>query len=108
LEAQIHHNQWMRFEDSNGIGYAQTDSYLVLNSRVICFECKLTETLAGYSQLEKLYKPLLQAIYERPIVLVLTCKNLSRLDLRRTEANSLREALLAPATKGVITFQWLG
>jgi hypothetical protein len=97
----------MRFEDQNGLGFAQTDSYLVLRSRIICFECKLTETLAGYAQLEKLYKPLLEAIYERPVVLVLACKNLSRLDLRRTDANSLREALFAPATKGVVTFQWL-
>jgi hypothetical protein len=106
-EAAIFHNQWIEFADCNGTGYAQPDSYLVLKSRVICFECKLTETLAGYRQLTGLYYPLLLAIYERPVVLVLTCKNLSRLDLRRIEAGSLREALLAPATKGVITFQWL-
>jgi hypothetical protein len=105
-EAAIFHNQWIRFEDSNGEGYAQPDSYLVLKSRVICFECKLTETLSGYAQLEKLYKPLLAAIYSRPIVLILTCKNLSRLDLRRSEVASLREALFARAG-GVATFQWL-
>jgi hypothetical protein len=107
LEAQIFHNQWIEFEDQNGRGYAQPDSYLVLKSRIICFECKLTETLAGYRQLQTLYSPLLREIYQRPIILILTCKNLSRLDLRRVEAGSLREALLAPATRGVITFQWL-
>jgi hypothetical protein len=105
-EAQIFHNQWIRFEDSNGIGYAQPDSYLVLKSRVILFECKLTETLAGYSQIEKLYKPLLLAIYQRPIILILTCKNLSRLDLRRLEVSSLREALFARGDR-ISTFQWL-
>ena len=107
MEAQIFHNQWIEFEDSNGKGFAQPDSFLVLKSRVICFECKLTETLAGYRQLTALYGPLLREIYKRPVVLVLTCRNLSRLDLRRVEVDSLRDALFAPATKGVITFQWL-
>lgn len=105
-EAQIFHNQWLEFEDLNGKGYAQPDTFLVLTSRIICFECKLTETLAGYKQLCSLYGPLLREIYSRPVILVLACKNLSRLDLRRLEASSLREALFAKAGNPV-TFQWL-
>ena len=64
--------------------------------------------LADTLSFSKLYGPLLRAIYQRPVVLVLTCKNLSRLDLTRLEVSDLRSALFAPATKGVITFQWLG
>ena len=105
-EAQLKHAQWIEFEDSNGKGFAQPDCYLVLRSRIVCFECKLTETLSGYAQLSKLYAPLLREIYQRPIVLVLACKNLARLDLQRLEVSSLREALFAPSNK-VATFQWL-
>ena len=104
--AQWHHNQWIEFEDTIGHGFAQPDSYLVLKSRIICFECKLTETLSGYSQLSGLYAPLLREIYSRPIILILACKNLSRLDLRRLEVSSLREALFAPSGR-IATYQWL-
>src|SRR4029450_10699432 len=58
--APLFHSQWIEFEDLNGPGYAQPDCFLELRSRIICFECKLTETLAGYSQLHSLYGPLLR------------------------------------------------
>jgi hypothetical protein len=86
-----------------GPGFAQTDSYLVANQESSSLKVQVMETLTGYAA-QRLY-PSLREIW-RPVVLVLTCKNLARLDLRRSEVASLREALFARADR-VATFQWL-
>lgn len=106
-ELPIFHSQWIEFEDENGPGYAQPDIFFVLSDRVVLFECKLTETLRGHQQLRGLYGPLLSEIYLRPVILILACKNLARLDIRRWEVGGLREAVLTRESGKVLTWHWL-
>lgn len=104
---ELKSGQWIEFHDANGPGYAQPDHFLALRSRIVLFECKLTETGRGYDQLEDLYSPLLEEIYLRPVVRILTCKNLARLDFSRWEVAGIREAVLTQETAKILTWHWL-
>ena len=70
--------QWERdrFHIKSGHAFAQPDVYIVQPKCVVCFEVKLTQTEEADAQLEYLYKPLLQHIYQREVFLVQVCKNL--------------------------------
>ncbi len=68
--------QWIHFIDANGAGYAQPDYFFVSQERVLCLECKLTQTSAAWDQLRLLYAPLLQKLFSRRVDCVQVCKNL--------------------------------
>lgn len=73
--------QWIEYHDRRGLGYAQTDHYLVLRQAIILLECKLSYRPSAWGQMSKLYRPLLEHLYERPCVGVLVCKNTRGADL---------------------------
>lgn len=58
------HNVWLRFVDANGPGYACPD--IVVPSRRLLLECKLSWTTAAVQQVEQLYLPLLSMLYDVP------------------------------------------
>lgn len=101
----IYPNQWIKFLDANGRGYAQPDVFLLFKERIVLFECKLTENLSAQRQLLHLYEPLLFHIYARPVVKIQVCKNL-RSGLRRIEISSLPSAIQTKSSS-VLTWQWL-
>ena len=68
--------QWIHFVDANGAGYAQPDYFFVRRGRVLCLECKLTQTSAAWDQLRLLYAPLLRKLFARRVDCVQVCKNL--------------------------------
>lgn len=72
------HGQWFRFEDANGVGYAQPDLLLGLGSRVVAIlECKYSWVPEGHSQMELLYVPIVQkALRPDVLLLVQVCRNL--------------------------------
>lgn len=82
LRGQFHPGQWIEFEDSKGLGYAQPDFYIVNSGGVLLLECKLSQTDTAWDQLYGLYKPLLEHIYKVPVVSVQVCKNLRQADPR--------------------------
>jgi len=49
---------------------------MVLDTRVILFEAKLSFTLEGMGQLLDLYAPALGAIFKRPVTCIQICKNM--------------------------------
>ena len=96
LLSHFHCASWIRFCDANGEGWAQPDWFVVVApsrtiapphvhghesqspSVILLGECKLTQTPVAWSQMEELYKPLLEKIYpEHRIVRVQVVKNLS-------------------------------
>lgn len=107
-EVDLKIGQWIEFEDEEGFGYAQPDVFLVLPSRIILFECKLSETLRGHTQLSSLYSPLLEEIYLRPVVKILACKNLTRLEKHRWEVDGIRGAVLTAESDRILTWHWIG
>lgn len=86
--------QWFEFRDANGKGCCQVDHYLVLPDRVLALECKLTQTEIAESQIQRLYAPVLQAVYEKPVVGVQVCKHLACNDPRLI--TELNKAMASP------------
>lgn len=74
--------QWFEYKDSNGIGCCQVDHYVVLPEQIVLFECKLTETDYAFSQIDLLYRPVLEMMYHRPVTGVQVCKHLVQLSPR--------------------------
>ncbi len=91
LEGELFSGTWISFRDANGYGYAQTDHY-ILGEAVLLVECKLTQNTDADGQLRFLYKPLLEHIYKRPVLMVQACKNL-RWDPGPLEIQHPRERL---------------
>lgn len=96
-------NQWLRFIDANGQGYAQPDHYFVFEDHVLLIECKRTQTQKGLHQIDWLYRPLLFALYGRPVIGVMACKYMYKEnDWTIRDIKSLR-----PCNK-TYTWHWLG
>jgi hypothetical protein len=58
------------------MGFAQPDHFFLTSHAVVVVECKLSQTPEGYEQLDLLYRPLLAALFSRPVVGVLACRSL--------------------------------
>lgn len=78
--------QWFSYEDDNGRSICQTDYYLLCDGFILLLECKLTQTDSAIAQMAKLYKPILEHIYEVPVICVQVCKN-----LRYRPPNAIRD-----------------
>jgi len=66
--------QWFRFEDSNGLGWCQPDFLLRGAHAVLVLEAKYTWCPEGHSQVEMLYKPVLELVWKLPVYGVQICK----------------------------------
>jgi hypothetical protein len=76
--AELLDSPWIRFEDSNGMGFAQPDIVALFEDELWIFEAKLTYVASAHDQLERLYSPLLAEIYpDLPQQLVVACNNLA-------------------------------
>jgi len=62
------------FTDANGRGYAQPDALLIRPDRVVIFEAKYTQRGSGYTQISMLYKPIVEHVYQKPVVGVQVCR----------------------------------
>lgn len=72
------YEQWFGFEDLNGQGRCQTDFLFVLDDRVVILEAKLSQTERAEWQLEKLYRPVCERVYDLPTFCVQCCKILRK------------------------------
>lgn len=97
LGLRVKHGQWFKYRDAKGVAYCQTD---VLGlpaepTRLLVLEAKLTQKAEGELKLDKLYVPLMKAMYRIPVYPILIFKNL----LWRPERllTSLEEALTLPS-----------
>jgi len=59
---------------------AQPDHFILEPKRILLIECKLTQIELAWVQLDYLYRPLLEALFEKPVHSVLACKNLIGFD----------------------------
>ena len=76
LCGNLHVEQWLAFCDSAGRCFAQPDQFIVQEDRIWLFECKLTHNGEARLQLENLYMPLLEHIFDREVYCVQVFKNL--------------------------------
>ena len=102
--------QWFHFRDAHGWGYCQTDLLLQLGDCVCVLECKLTDTDGARSQLTRLYRPVLEAGFKRPVKCVAVARSLSKEQWLGGVFASLDEALASPLALGPMppTLHWIG
>jgi len=97
--------RWIEYSDTGKRHFAQPDFFRVDPTRVTVFEVKLTQCPAGELQISQLYRPLLECIYQRPVIGVLVCRTL----WYKPQALILNpEDALRIESDGVLTLHWLG
>lgn len=98
--------QWLSFYDANGRGYAQPDIYMVFPTFVLVVEVKLKQNTLAHKQLDGLYRPLLERLYQRPTLLLQVFK------FPRWEADERRVAdwtsVLSLPPGRIFEWHWLG
>jgi len=105
LDGEICFRQWIMFADSNGLGWAQPDIYILLPNLILLMECKLTQSRDAEPQLLNLYLPLLRSIYQSPILALQVCKNLRTVPPKLVDGP---EDLLQFPGPGVHTWHYIG
>lgn len=70
--------QWFHFVDVNGPGYCQPDLLLKLPHEIVIFECKLTDTEQGRSQIAHLYAPVVEKAFGLPSRGIVVTRHLTR------------------------------
>lgn len=70
------HGQWFEFIDLHGPGWCQVDFLIQKEEFIFVLEAKYTWVPEGHSQLEKLYKPVVEKVFNKPMYGVVVCKNL--------------------------------
>ena len=68
LAGKLYSDLWLMFEDSGGNGFAQPDHFLLQPERIVLLECKLSQNTTAWAQIEGLYKPLLEHLFQRPVL----------------------------------------
>jgi len=78
FSARIFLGQWFRFLDTNGFGYCQTDVIAEFPLEVVIFECKLTDTEKGRSQINQLYRPVVEKYFKFPARGIIVTRHLTK------------------------------
>lgn len=111
LGSSADHGPWINFEDKNGPGWAQPDFLIEFpfSDAILILESKYTWVRDAYSQIEHLYKPLVERIYSKPAFGIVVAKVLTP-DCRSLPVfRSLDEAALAATSGGkTVLWHWLG
>lgn len=70
--------QWFHFSDTNGFGYCQTDWLVICPLEIFIFECKLTDTEKGRSQINRLYRPVVEQVFKLPTRGIVVTRHLTK------------------------------
>lgn len=101
------HGQWIKFEDQNGLGWAQPDILFPHLGELYILEAKYTWVPEAHTQIELLYKPLLECIFSRRAFGIVICKVLTIVAKRHEIVNTIDRAMaVAPASVPVL--HWIG
>ena len=96
---------WFSFWDEGGHGYCQPDALIITSSFVFILECKLSFTDFAWPQLRRLYKPVVEKVFERPAITIQVCRNLYIQPAGLIE--SLQKTMDDPSS-GCLTWHFLG
>lgn len=103
------HGQWFSFQDSNGQGYCQPDLLQLGAEAVLVIEVKYTWRPEAHEQLERLYRPIVEKAFSRPMIGVVMVKSLSpRLSPEVTVTRDLADAIQIARQGHPTVLHWLG
>lgn len=66
-------SQWFEFQDLEGPGFCQTDHLIVRPDEVLIFECKRSYRPWVWDQLLRLYRPIVEEVFELPVRVAAAC-----------------------------------
>lgn len=101
------HGVWFEFADRHGRGFCQPDLILRSRGAMVVLEAKYTWCPEGYSQVDELYKPVLEKTYGLRVVGIQVCKVLVP-ELEGEVTSSLEGAIGTAMAGGLVTLHWLG
>lgn len=99
--------QWLVFHDSAGPGYCQLDFHLECADGVVVMEAKLGWVPEGHSQLELLYRPVVEKIWGKPMIGLVIAKRLVPA-CSGAIAQSLPSAIAAARSCRNVVLHWTG
>lgn len=106
-EAQ--HGKWFEFEDMAGHGYCQPDLILVRPEWVLVLEAKLSWVAEGHTQIEQLYRPVLEKTFQRKVIGVVVTKVLKPETPRNLVCGNLERAIVRSVERDLSSvLHWLG
>jgi hypothetical protein len=97
--------QWFRFCDVNGFGYCQTDWIVKLSHEILIFECKLTDTEKGRSQITRLYRPVVEKCFGLPSRGIVVTRHLTKETKLELVSDTLKTAL-SLNSNSIATLHW--
>lgn len=106
--------KWFEFLDQNGPGWCQPDLIFARSRVIFVLECKYTWTPEGHSQIERLYKPVLELVFGVPVVGIQVCKRLVPEMPKTTWVTGDLDAAMSYAGRSPekihanVCWQWLG
>jgi hypothetical protein len=101
--------QWWRFVDGEGEGWCQTDLIVERGNFSLVLEAKLSWVAEGHSQLEKLYKPVVERALGKPMLGIVVTKYLKPNIPRWVKVEGdFESALRASAAGRPSVWHWLG
>ena len=89
---QAEHGLWFEFCDRFGTGFCSPDLVLIGTGKILVLEAKLTNYPEACEQLERLYLPVLEQVYKRPVLGAVVLKYLgprTDISLVRTKVSDL-------------------
>lgn len=104
------HGQWIKFEDQNGIGFAQPDILFPSGEELFVIESKYTWVPEACTQIAFLYKPLLECIYPTAKIWgIVTCKVLTQWGAKQqVVCSNLDDAMVLARTGKMPVLHWIG
>lgn len=102
------HGQWIEFGDRNGSGWAQPDLLLRGEKAILVLEAKLSWTFEGHQQIDQLYRPLCEEIWQKPVFGIVVTKHLRNLPRSFAVVRDLRTGLEAARDGQSVVLHWLG
>ena len=99
--------QWIEFMDAAGHGYCQLDFHHCCLDGVVVLESKLSWVPEGHSQLELLYRPVVEMIWGKPMIGLVVAKRLTP-ECKAAIAQTLPSAINAAKSSRKVVLHWTG
>lgn len=77
LGGRAFYGKWFEFLDRNGPGWCQPDLIFARDRVIYVLECKYSWVPEGHSQIDELYKPVLELAFGVPVCGIVVCKSLA-------------------------------
>jgi hypothetical protein len=109
LRGEATRGQWWNFADSHGPGFCQTDFFLEGDRWSLILESKYTWTPEGHSQIELLYRPVVELALGKPVLGIQVCKVLTpAVPGHVVVVRDLATAIEVARSGRLCTLQWIG